>query len=85
MVDLAKLMHRRARLETALAAATTTLRDAQRKDDTRRKVVAGASLLSAVRDGAVPSDVLFTLVGRMTTRDAELFADLVSAAQRDGK
>jgi len=58
MVDLTKLKQKRARLEASLAAATTTLRDAERRDDTRRKVVAGAALLSAVRDGAISDDVL---------------------------
>ncbi|BDA82487.1 hypothetical protein Sa4125_00290 [Aureimonas sp. SA4125] len=85
MVDLSKLLQRRARLEASLAAATTTLRDAQRRDDTRRKVVAGASLLNAIRDGAISADVLATLVSRMQPRDAALFADVVSVAQRDGE
>ena len=76
MVDLTKLKQKRARLEASLAAATTTLRDAERRDDTRRKVKAGAALLSAVRDGAISDDVLPSLVGRMMPRDAALFADL---------
>lgn len=85
MVDLAKLMQRRARLEASLAAATTTLRDAQRRDDTKRKVVAGAVLLGAIREGAVPTSVLATLVSRMQPRDAALFADVAPVALRDGE
>ncbi|KQT64157.1 MULTISPECIES: hypothetical protein [unclassified Aureimonas] len=83
MVDLSKLLQRRARLEASLAAATTTLRDAQRRDDTRRKVVAGASLLNAIRDGAISADVLATLVAKMQPRDAALFADVAPVTQRD--
>lgn len=86
MVDLAKLMQKRARLEASLAATTTTLRDAQRKDDTRRKVVAGASLLLAVREGAVPDSLLVKLVGRMSARDQALFPEVAAPiAQRDGE
>ncbi|MFC0190807.1 hypothetical protein ACFFKG_01005 [Aureimonas pseudogalii] len=83
VVDLAKLGQRKARLEASLAAATTTLRDAERRADSRRKIVAGAALLSAVREGAVPAEVLVTLVARMSARDAELFVGSTSAAQHD--
>lgn len=85
MVDLTKLGQRRARLEASLAAATATLRDAERRADSRMKIVAGAALLSAVRDGAIAADLLPTLVGRMTARDAALFADAASVAQCGGE
>ena len=76
--DLAKLAQRRAALESKLAHATAALRDAQRRDDTRRKVVAGAALLAAVREGIVPAGVLAALVTRMSERDAALFADAMT-------
>lgn len=80
MVDLGRLAQKRAALESRLAAATTALRDAQRRDDTRRKVVAGGALLAAVRDGVLPAHVLAALVARMTERDAALFASEVVPA-----
>lgn len=73
-LDLARLAQRRASLESRLAHATAALRDAQRRDDTRRKVVAGAALLAAVREGVVPAGTLAVLVARMSERDAALFA-----------
>lgn len=79
-LDLTRLAQRRAALESRLAHATAALRDAQRRDDTRRKVVAGAALLSAVKDGVLPAHVLAALVARMSERDAALFADDVTPA-----
>jgi len=79
-LDLSKLAQRRADLESKLAHATAALRDAQRRDDTRRKVVAGAALLASVREGAVPAGVLAVLVARMSERDAELFAGEFASA-----
>ncbi|WP_062231354.1 hypothetical protein [Aureimonas sp. N4] len=85
-LDLSKLAQRRAALESKLAHATAALRDAERRSDTRRKVVAGAALLAAVREGVVPSGTLAVLVGRMTERDAALFADVAtgSVAESEG-
>ena len=77
-LDLARLAQRRAALESRLAHATAALRDAQRRDDTRRKVVAGGALLAAIRDGVIPAHVLAVLVGRMTERDAGLFVGEVA-------
>lgn len=74
-LDLNRLAQRRAALESKLAHTTAVLRDATRRDDTRRKVVAGAALLVAVREGVVPAGVLAVLVGRMSERDAALFAE----------
>lgn len=82
MVDLCKLAQKRAALESRLAHATAALRDAQRKDDTRKKIVAGGALLSAVRDGVLPGHVLSVLVARMQPRDAELFADTTTGSAR---
>lgn len=76
-LDLTRLAQRRAALESKLAHATAALRDAERRDDTRRKVVAGAALLSAVRDGTAPDWILVALVARMSERDRALFADVV--------
>ncbi|MFD2236845.1 hypothetical protein [Aureimonas populi] len=73
-LDLKKLAQRRAALESKLAQTTTALREARRRDDTRRKVVVGGALLAAVRDGVLPIHILTALVGRMTDRDAALFA-----------
>lgn len=73
-LDLHRLAQRRAALESKLAHATAALRDAQRADDTRRKIVLGGTALAAFRDGALPAWVLPTLVGRMSERDAALFA-----------
>jgi hypothetical protein len=86
MVDLAKLMQKRARLESKLAAATTTLRDAQRRDDTRRKVVLGAALLGAVRSSTAPVGILPALVAGMAERDRALFPEVsaVSAIESEG-
>lgn len=80
MVDLTKLAQKRAALESRLAHATAALRDAQRRDDTRRKVVAGGALLAAVRDGVLPAHILDSLVARMQPRDAALFAGEVPPA-----
>lgn len=77
-LDLAKLAQRRADLESKLAHATAALRDAQRRDDTRRKVVAGAAFLTAVREGIIPIGTLAVLIGRMPERDAALFADAMT-------
>lgn len=79
-LDLTRLAQRRATLESRLAHATAALRDAQRRDDTRRKVVAGGALLTAIRDGVLPAHVLASLVGRMAERDAALFRDEVVPA-----
>ncbi|KTQ97826.1 hypothetical protein NS226_04110 [Aureimonas ureilytica] len=84
-LDLTKLAQRRAALESRLAHATAALRDAQRKDDTRRKVIAGAALLAGVREGVVPAGVLAVLVGRMAERDAALFADAMTVPARDSE
>ena len=73
-LDLNRLAQRRAALESKLAAATTALRDAQRADDARRKIVLGGTTLAAIRDGVLPGWVLPTLVARMSERDAALFA-----------
>ncbi|KQT83123.1 hypothetical protein [Aurantimonas sp. Leaf443] len=72
-IDLGKLSQRRAALEARLAMATTALRDAQRRDDARRKIVVGGTLLTAIRDGAVPASVLDILRARMSERDRLLF------------
>ena len=74
-LDLTRLAQRRAALESKLAHATAALRDAERRDDTRRKIVAGGALLAAVREGAIPAGTLAVLVGRMQPRDRALFAD----------
>ncbi|WP_062223295.1 hypothetical protein [Aureimonas sp. D3] len=71
-LDLARLAH-----------ATAALREAQRKDDTRRKVIAGAALLAAVREGVVPAGTLAVLVGRMSERDAALFADAMAVPSHE--
>lgn len=78
MVDVGMLAQKRAALESRLAHTTAALRDAQRRDDTRRKVVAGGALLAAVRDGVLPAHILDSLVARMQPRDAVLFAEEVS-------
>ncbi|WP_427023286.1 hypothetical protein ACP4J4_11930 [Aureimonas ureilytica] len=77
-LDLAKLAQRRAALESRLAHATAALRDAQRADDTRRKIVLGGTALAAIRDGVLPAWVLPTLVVRMSERDRLLFPDAAS-------
>ncbi|GGE16570.1 hypothetical protein GCM10011390_39550 [Aureimonas endophytica] len=75
-LDLNRLAQKKARLEAALASADTALREARRRDDTRRKVVLGGALLAALRDGTAPDWILSALVGRMQPRDAALFADM---------
>ncbi|WP_427024882.1 hypothetical protein ACP4J4_02780 [Aureimonas ureilytica] len=77
-LDLQRLAQRRAALESRLAHATAALRDAQRRDDTRRKVVAGGALLAAIRDGVLPAHVLAVLVAQMSARDAGLFVGEVA-------
>lgn len=76
-MDLTKLEQRRASLESKLAHANTALRNAQRRDDTRRKVVVGAALLSAVQRGHVKSDILAYLARSMPERDRALVADIL--------
>lgn len=76
-MDLTKLEQRRASLEGKLASANEALKAAQRRDDTRRKVVVGAALLAAVQSGRLDAKVVAFLASRMPERDRALIADLL--------
>ena len=82
-LDLNRLAQRRAALESKLAHATAALRDAQRADDTRRKIVLGGTTLAAIRDGVLPGWVLPTLVARMSERDRVLFPEVAMPTPGD--
>lgn len=79
-LDLTKLAQRRAALESRLAHATTALRDAQRKDDTRRKIVLGSATLALIREGTAPDWLLPSLITRMSERDRLLFPDAATVS-----
>ncbi|BDA84554.1 hypothetical protein Sa4125_20960 [Aureimonas sp. SA4125] len=83
VVDLTKLAQRRAALESKLAATTMTLREAERRLDSRRKVILGGTLLAALRDGSVSADTLTLLVCRMSERDRALFVDEIALPKPD--
>ncbi|WP_185984822.1 hypothetical protein [Aureimonas mangrovi] len=85
-MDLTKLEQRRASLEGKLASANAALKQAQRRDDTRRKVVVGAALLAAVQSGRLDAKIIAFLAARMPERDRALVADLlppVAAGETD--
>ena len=65
-MDLTKLEQRRASLESKLASANAALRNAQRRDDTRRKIVIGGAVLAAVREGRIEAKSLAYLAARRT-------------------
>lgn len=82
MIDMVKLrakekalLQRKAKLESDLARLRSREKDAARKDDTRRKIVLGGSLLAAVEAGDVPAQFVLRLVRtHVAERDKRLFA-----------
>ncbi|WP_020180264.1 hypothetical protein [Methylopila sp. M107] len=85
-LDLTTLEQKRAALEARLASTTAALKETARRDDARRKIVLGGALMAAVRDGAVPADIMRTLLPRMAERDRRLFVrpDAAPAPSAEG-
>ncbi len=79
---LAALLQRRARLDEAIAAARRAESEASRKADARRKIVVGATLLSAARrDPNVRAWLRGFLDQALSERDRALLADGDEAAR----
>lgn len=81
MLDLEKirerekrLLQQKAKLEGDLARAQKKLRDAARREDTRKKIVLGGALLAAVEKGTISVDATRSLVKNFVIdRDKKLF------------
>lgn len=74
ITDLRTLAQRRADAEQRLARAETALREARRRDDSRRKIVLGGAVLAAVRAGDIRPEEARALVARyVSERDHPLF------------
>lgn len=80
---LEKLRQRREKLNAEIARAEKAERDRQRAQDTRRKIVLGAALLSELeQDPALRAQVRGILSRRLTQeRDRALLADLLAEGQ----
>lgn len=72
-----QLLQRKAKLESDLARVRKAAKDADRRDDTRRKIIIGAALLRAIEEGKIPPTVGKLLQTLMTDRDRKLFDDFV--------
>lgn len=66
-----------ARMESKLAALKAKAKSAQRKDDSRRKILVGATILAAIEKGALRPEPVVRLLDNYLTqpRDRRLFAD----------
>lgn len=70
-----KLEEQRQRIDARIAAIRARAQTQARKDDTRRKVLAGSVVLKAVREGTLGAQVLRDLLDRYleADRDRRLF------------
>jgi hypothetical protein len=74
MVDLTTLMQRKAKLESEIARAKKAEKAAERKADSRRKIILGSVVLAAMREGALSENGVRGLVGRFASeRDKPVF------------
>lgn len=69
-----RLLQQKAKVESDLARAQKKLKDAARREDTRRKIVLGGALLAAVEKGMISTDAARSLVKNFVIdRDRKLF------------
>jgi hypothetical protein len=74
MVDLTTLMQRKAKLEGEIARARKAERAAERKADSRRKIILGSVVLAAMRQGALSEKGIRGLINRFAAdRDKPVF------------
>lgn len=81
MLDLKKASEKEARLKQQLAKiesdlkrAQKRLKDAARREDTRKKIVLGGALMAAVEKGTIPVNGIRDLVANFVAdRDRKLF------------
>jgi len=66
---LKKLEEQRARINAEIQRVRAREQQQTRKDDTRRKILAGSMLLQLVEDGEWPKDKLQTRLDAYLTRD----------------
>ena len=62
-----------ARAEETIRRASAKLKAQDRKRDTRRKIILGATLLSLAETDPKAERIISALVSRMSDRDRELF------------
>ncbi|WP_252910440.1 hypothetical protein [Aliihoeflea aestuarii] len=69
-----RLLQQKAKVESDLARAQKKLKDAARREDTRRKIVLGGALLAAIDRGTISTDAARSLVTNfVAARDRKLF------------
>jgi hypothetical protein len=74
MVDLPTLMQRKAKLEGEIARAKRAEKIAERKADSRRKIILGSVVLAAMREGALSENGIRGLINRFAAdRDKPVF------------
>lgn len=74
MVNLTVLQQKKTSLEQRLAAAETALKSAQRKDDSRRKIILGGAVLAALRAGEIDGSLIQKILAQhVADRDRRLF------------
>lgn len=71
--QIARAAQKKAKAEETIRRAQKALRDTERKKDTRRKILLGATLLSLVDTDPKAERIIKALVSRMSDRDRELF------------
>jgi septal ring factor EnvC (AmiA/AmiB activator) len=72
---LAKLRIRESQVKAQIEKLESQIKSRQSKEETRRKILVGAALLSAVQAGEIEREFLASLIDRKITRkgDRELF------------
>lgn len=70
-----KLLEQQRQLAAKLAALDAREKEAERKNDTRRKILIGASIIAAMKRGTFSDDQLRVILNRelFATRDRALF------------
>lgn len=82
--QIRKLLEQREKLNTRIRRKRSRLREAERKRDTRRKILVGAMVMAKWEEGAVPDQWLNALDGYLSRpRDRELFGLPPKAASGD--
>ncbi|MGO1162303.1 hypothetical protein ACTOV4_10140 [Brucella sp. C7-11G] len=86
---LEKLMQKKAKIEGELARTLAAEKSAQRKLDSRRKIVLGSALLKAISEGRIQPQFGKGLIENFASeRDKTIFVDFVfptpAVAEKDG-
>lgn len=68
-----RLLQQKAKVESDLARARKAEKDAQRRDETRRKIVLGGALMRGIEEGKIPPAVGRAVIAFMAERDKPLF------------